>query len=87
MGVLSGCIHWLINGIIDDEDKFLFNLERGVDLAVISFVDFERLRIILSLSIGEVSNGDVDFVLEWRKEELNDDERINDDFDDFGRSI
>jgi hypothetical protein len=45
------------------------------------------LRIILSLSIGEVSNGDVDFVLEWRKEELNDDERINDDFDDFGRSI
>jgi hypothetical protein len=39
-------------------------LERGVDLAVISFVDFERLRIILSLSIGEVSNGDVDFVLE-----------------------
>ncbi len=66
IGVLSGCRHWLINGINDDR-------------VVISFVDFERLRIIPLVFIGEISDGDVDLgrklfcsvllLLEWRKEE------------------
>jgi hypothetical protein len=94
IGVLSGCKHWLINGIIDvDDDKVFVDFD---DREWISFVDFERLRIIPLVFIGEISGGEVDLVrkifssllllLAWRKEEWNDDERVNDVFDIFGRS-
>lgn len=97
--VLSTCIHWLINGMIDDDDEILFGFERCADdvREEISFADLERLKGNPWVLFEEVSGGEVDLVrsaffsallaLEWRKEEWNDDERINSVCDALRRSI
>jgi hypothetical protein len=92
-GVLSACRHWLIKGIIDDDEETEVDFD---DREWISLLDFERLRIIPLVFIGDASGGEIDFVrhsfcsdllpLQCRRDEWNDDERVNNVFDDLRRS-
>jgi hypothetical protein len=77
IGVLSDWMHWLINGISNDDEEVLF--------------DFERLKVVSVVFIGEVDLvreilSSILFVFEWRKEDWNDVERVNGVFDGLRRS-
>jgi hypothetical protein len=62
-GVLSGWIHWWINGMIDVvDDVLLVSFESFfiADFESISRVDCERLRLIESVFLGDRLGGDIE---------------------------